>query len=407
MNHAAVNPRDSERLAQTRTFRDDGWKRWRGAELYVIGCGLLGQRVGFEAALAEAHVVCFDFDFFAAENAQTQWGQLGVAKVDHLVRRAEPYAPGRVLGVRRDIRNVGIGRLARAAVLVDCTDDPSLAVPLTRISNGLGTPLLRGALAGDGQQELGRVACSHGVQHSCQLCNHSVDDLLRPTRRQPCAGEPVPQREPTRAGGAIGMAIAGLLLLQAQRLVTGNDLDLVLDREWIVDLTHGQLLPLRRQRSQECLSGHVRWTMTPIDLRASHASLVDVFSEAARRFDLKDSAEVTLEFYGHPLCREFVCSCGEFQRVAGTPWLPAVHCRRCGAAMTPQLATALDWLTEANVRELGIRDCPLAQLGMPDDGAMVIARAPNRKPIRLLLADNETSLGTSVSPHLNPAETRS
>jgi len=402
MNTAEQNPSSWGRLAQTCTFRDGGWERWSGAEVHVVGAGNLGQRVALEAALAGARVVVYDFDSFTAENAATQWGRPGLAKVEHLARQADVHAPGRVLGVARDIRNVGIGRLARASVLIDCSDDPNLAVPLTRISNGLGTPLLRGALAGDGIQELGRVACSHGgEQHSCQLCTYSADELIRPTRRQPCAGAPEPVREPTRAGGAIGMAIAGLALLQAQRLVTGNDLELVLDREWIVDLSRGQLLPLRRQRSRECLSGHVRWTMALLEQSATDTTLHELFEEAARRFDLPDSTEIVLEFYGHPLCREVVCSCGEFKPVCGTRWMPAIPCPRCGTRMSPQLATALDWLTEANTQELGIRERRLVQLGLPDDGAMVIARAPKKQPQRLVLASStEASRETRApSPH--------
>jgi len=69
--------------------------------------------------------------------------------------------------------------------------------------------------------------------------------------------------------------------------------------------------------------------------------------------------------------------------------------------MSPQLATALDWLTEANTQELGIRERRLVQLGLPDDGAMVIARAPKKQPQRLVLASStEASRETRApSPH--------
>ncbi len=399
MSPEITRDRPSERLALTRTFRDGGVARWREAELHIVGAGNLGQRVALEAALAGVRVTTYDPGVFGVENAETQWGRPGLAKVAHLMRQAEVFAPGRVRGVACDIRHVGIGRLSQASVLIDCSDDPNLAVPLTRISNGLGIPLLRGALAGDGQLELGRVACSHGGrEHACQMCTYAVEDLLRPTRRQPCAGTPTPEREPTLAGGAIGMTIAGVVLLQAQRLVTGNDLEQVVDREWIVDLSHGQLLPLHRTRSPDCLSGHVRWTLTPLDRRASATSVRDLFAAAARRFELRDASEIALEPYGHALCREWTCVCGESQRNCGTRWLANIACPRCGVPLTPQTATALDWLTESNTRDLGIGDQPLDQLGFPDDGVMIVARAPKKTPLRLLLSRDVDAIGSARTP---------
>ncbi len=372
--------------------------------MHIAGAGNLGQRVALEAALAGARVTVYDPDVFGRENAETQWGQPGQAKVDHVIQQGEKMAPGRVRGLARDIRQIGIGRLSQARVLIDCTDDPGLAVHLTRISNGLGIPLLRSALDGDGQLEMGRVACSHGGgNHACQMCTYAVEDLLRPTRRQPCGGTSVPARPPTLAGGALGMTVAGVVLLQAQRLVTGNDLDLVLDREWIIDLSHGQLLPLHRARSADCLSGHVRWTLVFHDRRASDTSLRELFAVAARHLQLNGTSELTLEPYSHAVCREWNCQCGESQPRYGTRWLTPIPCPRCGAPMVPRITTAVDWLTESNTRDLGIADQPLAELGFPDDGVMLVARAPKKKPLRLvLISDDEVSRSESEPCHLTP-----
>jgi hypothetical protein len=387
MSTDADNPAPSQRLALTRTFRDGRLNAWRNAQLFVIGAGNLGQRVALEAVLSGTRVTSYDPGTFGPENSETQWGTPGQPKVEHLACHAAAFAPGRLHPMPCDILHAGIGRLRQASLLIDCTDDPNLAVPLTRISNGLGIPLLRGALAGDGQLELGRVACSHGGgEHACQMCNYSLEDLSRPTRRQPCAGNATPTQPPTLAGGAIGMTIAGVVLLQAQRLITGNDLDQVLDREWIVDLTHGQILPLRRTRSSQCLSGHVRWSLIPLDRNATDTCLEDLFVEAARRWETDDTSDITLEPYGHPLCRDWTCVCGEYRKACGSRWQPDIACSRCGQPLTPQLATAYDWLTEAMARELDIAARPLAQLGIPRDGAMFVARAPKKKPLRFLLS---------------------
>lgn len=374
------------RLARTATFRDGGWHRWCEAKLHVIGAGNLGQRFVSEAALSGAHVTVYDPGRFGTETAYTQFGRPGALKVAELVERCEPFAPGRTIGVAQDIRHVGVGRFAQASLLIDCSDDPSLAVPLTRLSNGLGVPLLRAALAGNGQQEFGRVACSHGgAGHSCQLCTYDAAALLRRTRRAPCAGPPTPDRPPTLAGGAVGMTIAGVALLQAQRLVVGHDTELVFDREWLLDLDQGQLLPLRRARADSCLSGHVRWNVTPCARRANDLTLRALFSLAAEQFETTDLSLLSLEPYGHPLCREAFCDCGAVVASVGTRWSSPPSCVRCGATTFWNLATALDRVTCHDIERLQIADVPLGRLGFPADGPMFVARSPKRKPIRFVL----------------------
>ncbi len=383
-----------DRLARTHTFRDGGWDLWRAAEIHVVGAGNLGQRVAMESALSGAHVTVYDFDVHDARNACTQRGVDQMPKVEFLERIAAEQAGGRLVGIARDIRHVGIGRLSRARVLIDCTDDPQLAVPLTRISNGLGIPLLRAALAGDGQRELGRVACSHGGgDHACQLCTYAIEDLARAAPRVPCRGDLPPTAPPTLAGGALGAMIAGVAVLQAQRLVAGNDLERVLNREWIVDLDEGRILPLVRQRSADCLSGHVRWQLESVELKPEQTMLADLFALASERLAPCDADEVTLEPHGHPLYREVACRCGHYRGRLGTEWSIRESCDHCGGILVPTLAAACDRLTARLAAELGALHIPLTQLGFPDDGPLFTARVPKKKPLRLVLATEPAACG--------------
>ena len=67
----------------------------------------------------------------------------------------------------------GMSATECADYFVDCTDDPALAHPLALLSNGLSLPLVRLAVDGSGQRELGRVSVSHGGGgHACQLCSY-------------------------------------------------------------------------------------------------------------------------------------------------------------------------------------------------------------------------------------------
>ena len=77
-----------------------------------------------------------------------------------------------------DIRSIGPGAFEDVALIVDCTDDPTLAPVLTRLSNGWAVPLMRLAVDGTGRQELARMLVSHGgAGHACQLCGESARNL--------------------------------------------------------------------------------------------------------------------------------------------------------------------------------------------------------------------------------------
>jgi hypothetical protein len=310
---------------------------------------------------------------------------VGTAKVTWLLERAESIAPGRAVGFCCDVRHVGIGEISSAQVLIDCTDDPALALPLARISNGLGIPLLRAAIDGSGQAELGRVACSHGGGgHSCLICSYRLADLLASARtpRTPCPGAAVPQPAPTFAGGPIGAMVAGAAVIQAQRLVTGNDAQLVLDRDLVIDMSNAQMISVRRPRCAECLSGHVRWEITRLSLEAKKTTLGNLIQETER---LLCCRLLTLEPIAHALCTAATCGCGRSAPAAGTRWAEPPRCPDCQAAMAWNCDTSRDRVTPSEVRELGIRGQTLLQLGLPEHGAMFIARAAGRPPARIVL----------------------
>jgi hypothetical protein len=171
-------------------------------------------------------------------------------------------------------------------------------------------------------------------------------------------------------------------LLQAQRLATGNDLDRVVDREIRVDLSHWQLLPIERRRSGTCLSGHVRWQLTPMGRSADQLTLADVFAEAERRLG---GEGVTLEPYGHPLFVEATCDCGARMEAVGTRWATPPRCTRCGDKGRWFSQTQYSRLRKTHVEELGIRRVLLPELGLPSAGAMFVARTAGKRPLRLLL----------------------
>ena len=122
------------------------------------------------AARSGAKVHVYDFDSGETANLGTQAVAVGEPKAESVARVCNEISPGCATAQVSDVRHVGAGEFEQFQLIVDCSDDPSLALPLTELSNGWGVPLLRLAVDGSGRLELGRVTASHGGGgHACLL----------------------------------------------------------------------------------------------------------------------------------------------------------------------------------------------------------------------------------------------
>jgi len=179
------------------------------------------------------------------------------------------------------------------------------------------------------------------------------------------------------------MAVAGMGLLWAQRMVGGNGKEAVFDREVYVDLETPRILPMRLQRSKRCLSGHKRFAPIRTGRCANETTVGDLFAlgrEAA------GGRAVALEIHGHAILLGTWCPCGRRSVQPGTAWRPPPTCAGCGSTMRRLPDTALERFNEAQARALGILDTTAADLGLPERGALLYAKADGRPPIQLLLA---------------------
>ncbi len=365
-----MTPDRYHRLRATSMFRNDTFARWQAACLGIIGCGTLGSRIALEAVRSGTKVRLWDPDRVEEHNLGTQVLRPNHSKVDSLIRACDEITPGAASGASVDIRHVGIAVLRECSLLIDATDDPRLAWVLTEISNGLQIPLLRSALDGSGRFQVGRVLCSHAANDgACQLCTYSVDDLLSAVDPTPCPGQGTPERPPTLAGGALAEMLAGATIIQAQRIVTGNEIELALNHEVTIDFTHMHIMSAQLQRSSRCMSGHLAWEPghTP---HTSSSTLGEVVQHIAR--DLRTD-NFTLEAHGHPLCIEAGCECGATIQSVGTAWADPPACSRCGERMTWRTESQRAAMHLVQIHELRIRDRTLAELGLPE-GVMLNAR---------------------------------
>ena len=376
-------PLSHSRLSQTATFRAGRFNRWSKAAIALFGAGALGGPLATGIVRSGASVGICDFDVGEAVNLGTQQVDLGLPKAVTIAHACDSIRPGRARSICRDVRHVGIGILSQFDLFIDATDDANLALPIAELSNGLAKPMLRVALDGNGDAELGRVLCSSaGTGHACSICSFSLADLQADLPRTGCPDQlPLPRR-PTIAGGAMSMTIAGLGLLSAQRIVTGNDAHLVLGREVWVDWSNLQVLSADLPRSDDCLSGHVRWDLEHVGAKASTATLRDLFRIAESHLG---SMDVTLEPYLHPLRTQAACACGRVIGAIGTQWATPPVCSVCDHRMVWCRTTQLPRLDVTTAADLGVLETPLVELGMPEEGAMLIARTANEPPLRLVL----------------------
>ena len=401
-----------DRLRATTTFAGAAHDLWRRATLAVIGVGVLGSLFAREASRSGANTELYDFDSGEDQNLGNQPVEVGEPKAETVARLCNAIAPGSARAHVVDVRHVGAGSFEHVGVIVDCTDDATLALPLTQLSNGWGVPLLRLAVDGSGRLELGRVLVSHAGQgHACQLCASSWKEVFDPGARTPCLGA-LPDRAPTNAGAPLAMSVAGLGLLYAQRLVGGNGSDRILNREVMVDLDGPGILPMELRRNEACLSGHDRFDPTHLDRAASDTTVKELLGLARIALENKaltdDEAlgdservseritesrnarqvqEVSLAFRGHPVLLGVVCpGCGLELVRPGTLWRPTPECPRCGEVMERRRDAALDHLNQAQARALGLADTSCEALGLPRRGALVAARAPGHPPVQLLFS---------------------
>ncbi len=176
-----------------------------------------------------------------------------------------------------------------------CVDLADCRIDTTATWHGLVIPgygrelpdaaLVRGIAGGSFEQVTVRLGVLHAlrelgvpVYNDARAIERSVDKSMTSLLLH-AAGIPTP---PTWAMESPA---------QAQRLVTGNDRRLVLDRELLVDLSNLQLIPVSHRRSAACLSGHIRFRLEPLGMRAADATLADVFAAARDRFPTRSRSK--------------------------------------------------------------------------------------------------------------------
>ncbi len=350
------------------------------ARVLQTGCGLLGTQTAEGLARSGYELGLVDFDRGEERNVLRQRAEPGLPKAETLAAACQAIRSGCARAFVEDIRHLGLRVLLDADLLLDVSDDPALRLALTRLSNGLGIPLVRGALDGSGTRALGRVRVSHGgAGRSCLVCRATPRELGSGARRLPCLGGRSDTRPPTRAGIPSAMATGGLVL-HVIGLVLGGGEDAV-DREIYLDLA-GACLVGSIERADRCLSGHDTWQLEPLDLSVRDTTLGELFAFLSREL----GAAPRLAPFEHPIFTAARCpACGEWKLAPGTRWAPVARCA-CGATLERRPEHALGTLDEHSARALDLCERTLGELGLPAQGALITARGSTGPARHFLLS---------------------
>jgi len=381
------------RLRNSHLMRGGGHDAWRNAHIVLVGAGMLGGRFAIEAARAGAgRLTIFDPQTTGEENTATQLGEPAKPKATSIATQCRQVAAddAQMIGVVGDVRHAGFEVLASADLIVDCTDDVTLELTLTEISNGLAVPLLRIAVDGSGNREYGRVLSSHGGGGAaCQLCASSFDSLPAGATTTPCLGADAGP-PPTLASTATAMAICGIGLTQAIKIVAGDES--ALNREILFDLDHMRILPAQLVRSEECISEHTTWKLHALDTPADEATFGSLFELASQA---AGDTIVSLSPFNHPLHTAWTCSgCGHSQHGVGTAWMTPPACSGCGRTTRPHPGRTIASVTPETAAGLNIASTPLAQLGLPAGGAVLLAARSHGRALRFVLRSSVAEAAT-------------
>jgi len=380
----AMAARD-ERLCSIPWLGSGGLAALRAAKVALVGLGNVGGQLAYHLVLLGMRLVFIDRGVVEPANLGTQgFATAGVAKVDAQVRRLAPLNPfSRIEPMRADIRQIGMGVLRDASLLVCCADNPAARVATNTIAMRLGLPWLDGALDGSGKSLFGRVA-AYGPGGACYLCPHdgaSLAGLLRNGADAPgCAGAWRGGEEAaapsTLAVSALGGAVASLAALWVLRVLLGRGGE-VLGREVYFDLDGCRMGAHRLARNTRCLADHRRYELLPI---GAGSTVEQTFRAAETR--LAGHGGVSLYLQSRTLVARLRCArCGAERR----PWRIAGGVETvcvCGGAMSSTATDLVERLCRREAKE--ILDKSWAELGLPAEDVIVAVRGD--RELALLLA---------------------
>lgn len=381
----AVAARD-ERLCSIPWLGASGLALLRAAKVAIVGVGNIGVQLAYHFALLGMRLVLIDRGIVEPANLGTQgFDTVGIAKVGAQARRLAPLNPfSRIEPMRVDIRQIGMGVLRGASLLVSCTDNPTARIAVNTIAMRLGLPWLDGALDGSGKSLFGRVA-AYGPAGACYLCPHdraSLAGLLRNGAGAPgCSGAWRGGEEmaapSTLAVSALGGAVASLLAVWALRVLLGRGGE-VLGREVYFDLDGCRMDVHKLARNGRCLADHRQYELLPI---GAESTVEQAFQAAETR--LAGTGEVSLYLQSRTLVARIRCPlCGAERR----PWQVADGVMEtacvCGGEMQPTAADLVECLRRAEAGEILGRSW--AELGLPAEDVIVALRGD--RELALLLA---------------------
>lgn len=376
-------------------FGPERLRRLHGAQVAVIGVGLLGGQLLHHLAMLQVRTLIVDPGTIEPQNIGNQWlpaDRIGEPKVRVRVaqmRALNPSCP--VRGFEAPVEELGPGVFADTDLILTALDGRASRLTVARYVQQLGKEWIDAAVDGSGERLLGTVSWFRPSAEGqpCYGCRHdaaSLAQVAREERRAACASWRDPGRPdtpPTLTASPFGAIVAGWQMTWALQALLGEGEQHVGHQLQIAASGAPRVRSIALRRRAACLLPHQ--PLTPLH-RLDSERVGDLLARAGRDLGAAPSA---LVFPGRPLALGLGCSrCGAsvdlVKRAAAVSDAEA----RCGctpdAERVPLVLT--DRIEGARLRSLSAHSW--SALGLPAED-LVTAEAGDRRVHYLLPSRNE------------------
>jgi len=307
--------------------------RGRPASVVIVGLGNIGSHLPSQVARTGqvGRLTLVDPDVYEAPNQRCQdvaASDLGKSKVEVQTRRVRRVDPRiEVLALRACIEDVPLG-LLRADLILAGLDSRVARMNLNSTAWHLGVPWIDAAV--DGGSMLARVNVYLPREGApCLECAWDAGDYAALEQIFPCPS--AAQTPSTNAPASIGAVAAAMMVVEAEKLLAGDDDHLLAGRQVMCDLRHHAYLITAYRFNPNCRFDHELWMIETPANKSPKMTLGQLVESESAGCSM-------LRVPGHRFSRAVYClSCGRSQAapLRLVRRIPSVrlHCPDCGGTM--------------------------------------------------------------------------
>jgi molybdopterin/thiamine biosynthesis adenylyltransferase len=285
----------------------------------IIGLGNVGGQVAHHLALLGCPLILIDNGKVSEENLGTQGFQskdMNHAKIVVRSKQLRDLNPECEIKLYyEDISTLGVGCLTGAKVLFSCLDSWYARSVLHEIAWELGIPLIDGGIDGTGEQLMGRVTIYDPRlrDNACMFCSWDKNAFQKILSADPDSRTPCPELRlgpvkgtatPTFAPSSLGGIVAGIMAIDALRMVVGDIKESNLGgRELLIDLSNNSFAEIELNRNPNCVFPHQILPLESLGKSISQLTVKEIFKLAEREL----GSNIRLSLHRKHLAQHLIC----------------------------------------------------------------------------------------------------